>query len=813
MNERGSWNVGARRFARTPVMMIRSSDVGVREQEGTEKNRLLILSHSIAARGVPAIYRDTGPEYVFSKCDTPCVVAFDIDNQLRANVPLPFWATFEEGVIEAISVESNEIYQDLARAMNLWLRYKHHQYAPLYFSSFLLFPETPHFSEPFVFQMAPIISRGEFAFRHVVGGNMDAVVNPPRKLRKGDVVLIPPHDNPFTITDVTEEKITAKNLAGYEKVFEPGKLNQIVLLCHPPDPMFRLKVTKAKNEIPGDVGISANLMRSRVSSARAQGHRSYFEFGVTEFYDFDDDDVNLSVYEKMGIGDGDAADGEGSGDFYELYDNDFGQMIDEEVEDIELRRKLRDVFQGEPVFPSPVFYFEPSVWSFISFFQFDRSYSPAQQPEYAKIFSEEVAIEGTHLGVPQVIANMNGTRKDMPANVIMEEWEGLHALPLSREKNCPFVVFYFDGFSLDVVKDFFASLRSSFANLGCGELVPFPNDNAYMKVTNENFVRFTEQFFARDPTTEFLRAPVLSFVIYPQGFSRATNVHSVCTYISEETVLRASSKYINLIAFIIYSRVRIFDPSPFGVNDEARTPGDPYSLFFGYRYQAPYLLKRLDPNADTIKMHICWDPVNYYTALVDDIGSVSHMFKYRSLEHVSKLISDMKFMKHQHCCSEISLSVLSQSLSKDLMRDIVACFERTGTAFSLFTMFPTACVQASFDSLFDDDVIVFSDVEESSFNGLKDKQPPDATCFVVSPGLTSYMISHYFNNTGEAPRLRLEKFAQQMSHLSWIASKATTGRRVVSFPPHLASLLSKNRLETETLSRFTFLPARVPGEA
>ena len=811
MQERGRWNLGRRRFGSITLVQIvcRRHGVGVEEREGTARNRLLILSHVIAAMGFPAIFKESVGYNVPLQGDSECVLVFDVLHEFARREKLPFWAEMESVSLTPRDVNGNEVLEDFERAMNLCLLYKYFEYEPLYFTSFLLFRETPQFSEPFVFQMVPVVCGGEFAFRQVVGGEMSVIVNAPRGLQKDDVVLIPPVDTPFVVKEVDEEKIVARNIAGYEKVIAKEALGDFVIVCHPPDGMFRLKPTKTKGMITGDVGVRVNMSRARMKGQMAQ--REFFDFGVTEFYDFDDDDVNVSVYEKMGVADEGSPQGDEGRAVYELYDNSFSQMIDEEVEDMEVRKKVKLVFGGEPMFPSPITYFEPSVWSFMSFFQFDRPHCNAQQPLYSRFLVEETEIQGAHLEIPKVIVNMNGKLKEVSANNIVPDWESSHMLPLSREKVCQYVVFYFGSLALDDLTEFFNSLRSAFANFGFGELVPLP-DKPYMQVTQENFKSSTEQFFRSHPMSELLRSPILTFVVFPPGFNQEAKVRSVCNYISEDTVLRASVQDINHMAFIIYSRVRIFDASPYGVIDVSGKPRDSCSLFFGYRYQAPYLLKRNDPSDDVIRLHVCWDPVNSYSSWVDDIGSVSHMFKDRPLETASKLISEIRTLLEVQRI-DVTLSVLSQSLSKDLVRELKACFQESASSFSLFSIFPAACVQVSFDSSFQDDIIVFGESEATCFNGLTDIEVPDATAFIISPGHTSYTISHYCNNSGETPQGRLHRFAQQMSHLSWLASRTSTGERVVSFPPHLASLLSKNRLETDALSRFTFLPPRTPGDA
>jgi hypothetical protein len=150
---------------------------------------------------------------------------------------------------------------------------------------------------------------------------------------------------------------------------------------------------------------------------------------------------------------------------------------------------------------------------------------------------------------------------------------------------------------------------------------------------------------------------------------------------------------------------------------------------------------------------------------------------------------------------------LAESLLEETYEEIIIAFGRYNIGFSLFTVAPAACVQGSFDEVFSNDVIVFAEHEQAFVHEGKVLASPSDCCYIMSPGQPSYAICHYCNSSGENGRLRLERFAQDMSRLSWLSVRSGRGDRVLSLPPHIAALIRKVSLKTALLTRFAFLPA------
>ncbi|OHS95152.1 hypothetical protein TRFO_10631 [Tritrichomonas foetus] len=811
--ELAKWNLDNEGIPSIRIMQIKfsSTDENEKNQDIQENRmRLLVLSHQINFHGSPCFFFNKSPGYVTGNSNRAVVIVFDFFSTFN-NFELPPWAERLDFLINpSIQTLHREFFDHLQRSFVLYYYYKYRKEKPLYFDTFLMFPHTKYFSDPFVFRPIPVFRNGKIHIRIITAGNLEMLIDPPIPLATSSCLLVEPYSHPFFVEKIDEnEKIAFIRNVDHQYIEKHMDSDfHYVLLTNPPVNLSKLSPTSNEKDIYG---------RSKVAlsnySKRQQGRQSslntpspYFNFETTEFYTFDDqsfDSFFANLQEKQtqepenkfkSIFDSETS-------YFEYPETTLLSIINEEISDKKTRKVLTKVFTKFPDFPMNVADLILPNSSFISFFQFDISLCKAEPPIYTRIFSTFSDVNIQHLGLPNVKINANGNVREINPISIFTDWKKNHYSPISGSKSAQFVVFIVDYDDKNVVMDYFESLQCSFTWHELGNLTPYPKCDPFFKTTSSKFFETTNQFFKHQPLSEFRQYPILSFVVCPQNFEHIMTSHSICTYLTISQIKAHKQKDIDHVAFTVYSRMRLFHPFPFGMIDIA--PPEAASLFFGYRYQPPFVLSRI-VSSSPLTLHIAWDPITGFTAWVDDIGSVSHIFKGKPLQELCQLMVDIvSFLKDIEV--DITFTILSESPSEDLVNNIISLFSRSLSSFSLFSIIPAPQIQIISQSEIIDDILIFDDVEVIAPSD-QIVATPKCTCYVVAPDQPAYRISNFYNSKGETPKRFLQDFARNMSHLSWLAEDSQTKKRVLSFPPHIVALLRKIRAKTKFITGFDFLP-------
>jgi hypothetical protein len=251
------------------------------------------------------------------------------------------------------------------------------------------------------------------------------------------------------------------------------------------------------------------------------------------------------------------------------------------------------------------------------------------------------------------------------------------------------------------------------------------------------------------------------------------------------------------LAYVVYSRIRLFAPSPFGMIDVAKF--ETAVLFFGFRYQPPYLLRR---SAKEMTMHIGWDPENDLTAWMDDIGSVLHVLADTTLEVLIRLVIDLvEFLKDV----KLTLTILGEGISEELFVEIQNKLGKNLKRTAVFAVCPAPAVQVVFRDVFDDDALIFAQREQCWQGEFRE---PIISGYVVSQHHPAYLCLLYVCYDSERPQVVLRGYVQNMSYLSWLSVKPGSEKRTIAYPPHIGALLRKNHEDTLVVSRFEFLPSK-----
>jgi hypothetical protein len=438
--------------------------------------------------------------------------------------------------------------------------------------------------------------------------------------------------------------------------------------------------------------------------------------------------------------------------------------------------------------------------SFLSFFRFDFGFSVVHPPfhAHAMIAGQECHFE--RLGIPNIVVNGCGAVTEVAANAVVGEWEARRYQPVSGPKSGHFIVVCTTGVRMDETKTFFGQFRHVYRLLQFGDLSPFPRFDAFYDVPTDGVPAFISEFFSDQCLGEYQQYPILTFVVGPLVFDADFAPHSIVSYVRPESVSTASADEIRTFAFIVYARIRLFTPSPFGMIDSSRNGSA--ALFFGFRYQPPFILRRWSP--EELTLHVAWDLRREASAWIDDSGSTLHFFPGTPIAKLAELMADAaRFLDGVRV--RFTVAVLGPGVSREVLAALRAAFGHLEVV--IFAVNPEPAVQVIFRDAFDDDAVIFGDPEMFRDGEEASVEPADATCYVVARSLSAYSASVYSHADAEGAREVLLEFAKQMSHLSWLSVKPGSELRTISIPPHVVALLRKIGPPCSMLSRYEFLPS------
>jgi hypothetical protein len=300
--------------------------------------------------------------------------------------------------------------------------------------------------------------------------------------------------------------------------------------------------------------------------------------------------------------------------------------------------------------------------------------------------------------------------------------------------------------------------------------------------------------------SEYQQYPILAFIVGPLIFDVEFTPHSIISYVRPESVSTAGVDEIKTFAFIVYSRIRVFTPGPFGMVNASRS--DSAALFFGFRYQPPFVLRRW--SSEEVTLHIAWDCRQEASAWIDDSGSALHFFPRTPLAKLAELMTDaLRFLSSVRV--RFTVAVIGSGISRELLASLRSAFG--GLEVIILAVNPEPAVQVIFRDVFDDDAVIFSDSEQCREGDEKICEPGEATCYVVARSLLAYSASVYMRSSAEEAKEVLLDFAKQMSHLSWLSVKPGSELRTISIPPHVVALLRKLASPCSMLSQYEFLPS------
>ena len=781
------WNLESLDIATVRVFQVVYSSDAVSDTEFASDRRLLVLSHAIAYAGIPALWVRQTPSYLKRRESGASVLVFDLKDEF-GRFKLPVYVTDEATVFEIARPFASEFYDQLQRALCLASYYELRELKPLYFTSFLLIPGSGSKSEPFLYQRVPVRKNKKLCMRTTMKGSLDFVVDMRLPVPAGSFVLVPPYEHPFYVMSCAQDK-HKMSLLSVEKEFISIDYTKtvFVLITRPP------------------VQMASFYEMSEQSKAPAA--RRMCQFETKEWYEFPQEDIDSFIAARFAVDESgpDEEKKETMVSVFEYPEITIEQVLSQMISDEKERQAIFECLGPEGTLPSRRFELHIRAASFLSFFRFDFGFSDVKPPYHAQSLIRGSRCEYERLGIPGILVGCDGAISNASASEVIDNWVEKRYQPISGPKSGHYIVVSTPDIPIEHAKLFFKQLSHIYTLHEFGTLTPFPRFEAYYSIPVADMSSFIMSFYNDQLLSEFQQFHLLTFIVGPPIYDSGFRPHSILSYVRPESIDTAGHEEISAFAFVVYSRIRNFSPAPYGMISLAPASlGDAGSLFFGYRYQPPFVLPR--QNERKMTMHVAWDQAQNMSAWMDDIGSVLQFIPNTPLGKIIQTMGNcVKIMEGTEV--RFTISVLAEGLSPELLSQIETALGPFLPNTTIFSVSPEPTVQVLFKEEFQDDAVIIADAEQYRSSTDGEFARPYATCYVVAHTLPAYSVCVYTKPTVTSPETTLMEYVKQMSHLSWLSVKPGSRSRTISYPPHICALIRKNSASTTILSRYEFLPS------
>ena len=782
------WNLESLDIASVRVVQVHYSSSVAGDPQFASDRRLLVLSHAIAYTGIPAFFLKQSPKYLRYQNTGPVVVVFDLNDKFSGFTLSEIWET-EAEILDMASGFCAEFYDELQRAVCVTSYYEFKQLNPLYFTSFLVVPGSHSKSEPFLYEKVPLRRNKMLCMRTMTKGSLDFVVESRNPVPVGSFVLVPPYEHPFYVLSYSPQAQTL-SLLSVEKermTIELGS-TQFVLITRPPVQMASFYKTE--------------------QDSRETAPRGDCQFKAKELFDFTQEDIESFIAARFANDDEAHEEGKRGAleSFLDYPELSVEQVVSQIVSDPAARGPIIECLGKLGTLPSHRFELHIRAASFLSFFRFEFGFSDVKPPYHAQSLVHGSSCIYERLGIPQVLVGCDGKITEVSASSVVDEWVEKFYQPISGPKSGHYIVVCSPEVPIEHAKLFFRQLSDIYRLHEFGKLTPFPRFDAHYSIPVDEMGSFIMRLFYEDQSlSEFQQFPLLTFIVGPPIYDPSFRPCSILSYVRPESIGTASRKEIAAFAFVVYSRIRNFSPTPFGMISLAPVSlGEAATFFFGYRYQPPFLLPRSDNR--NVTMHVAWDHVQNMSTWMDDIGSVLQFLPESPLDRLVQTMRSCIDML-PGVTVRFTVSVLAEGISRRLLHHIESALGPLLSSTTIFAVSPEPTVQVLFKEEFQDDAVIFSAAQQFRASSDDEFEPPLATCYVVAHTLPAYGVSLYTKPATGTPEDTVRAYAKHMSHMSWLSVKPGSENRTISYPPHVCALIRKNTPSTTILSRYEFLPS------
>jgi hypothetical protein len=752
------WNLLPDAFTSIHVFEIRPVDPLEAHPHAVLGLRLAILSRSLSACNIPAVYLTARPSYSESPIECNLVLAFDLWNNLD-EAQLPPWSQCNGWFWNPSTLYSGGISDHFSRALTLYYYYHFLSSNLVYFSSFLLFPGFALRPDPFIFQPVAVRIRGAVRIRIIQQSGLQAVICPRSPPPIGSFLLIPPHEQAFSITEIDTSTISVKSLTQdiltipittkYVWLTGRSSLLQSVFAVAPaaPEPV----AIEPPRPAPSLCGFSG---------------LDFFSFTEREIEEWLNVQTAPEPERPPELPEGEA--------FLECSELEAAQILVEEIRDPALRRRISDAaFFSLQVFPlncivHPASFFQRCIGVG------DRSVAP---------LCAVSAVDSAPLGVPRLVVSVQEKADTVAADQAVAKCLAGAAQSISGRKDVWYVGFFADGLGCaeGLLANYTAQFAHFYAHFGFGAAKRFPmrDGRGFVGFPAGQLEAGIADFFAKLRATQFRCLRLVAFVVGERSLELQNGVPAVFSFLRLATLRAAADAEIQSRAFLVYSAVR----QP---NVALR---EPLPGMLRLRCQPPFLLSR----ENRIAMHIAWDFGTDKSVWIDDAGSIFHVEPNFKLERAKKVFDEIR----AEWKASVTFCVLADGLDA---RQVAECRQNLPAGVPLFAVFPAPAVQGTFERQGIEDYVVFAEPELVGDGG--EWEDPIALCYVLSREHPTYKAAIYAGGG----RDDLNRFVTAMSQLSWLSVRPGCELRTAGLPPHINALIGQIGAPTSTVTRFDFLP-------
>ncbi|KAK8888056.1 hypothetical protein M9Y10_039116 [Tritrichomonas musculus] len=764
------WNLDPRKISEIPIYQIHFKNLSLENHANTISLRLLVLAHKLALSDIPAFYLDTPLSFQpLNSSNTnlnQSVIIFDIDGKFEQNEiqNLPFWTHLSQWKWIPHKLFTDQIADTFSRALTLRLYYKHIDLHPLYFTSYILIPGGISFFEPFLVQPVPVLRQGSIQIRTVLQSGLDCIPNPRNPPPAGSFILFPPNEHPLLInsleppnllTAMTIDKKTITIDTSFEKFVYLTNPSLIIPKFFEDDNDSSLSSSVNTNNINlNNYNINSNI-NPNIKIDNEKEDVPLCQFSNVQLFNYTEKDIEnyfISKFSNENSFEFGHAEKEKTTDNINQNDNDLRirsnkndetnsnisfledtlpnakQIITEMIPSTNMmeRQIILSCIGVKGTFPSKRSYLTCIKANFLSYYRFDFGFSTVNPPSFMKRFGQTSRVSCKKLGIPYILLNKNGDKYEEQADRALSLWESERFMPISGPKDAHYVVFAMNTVNMDSVKDFMSQLTNVYANCGFGALTPYPRKDFIMSVPLNDIRQTLMDYF--DPLTEFQQYPVITFIVAPPIFSASFKPHSIVNYIRPNALDTATLEEVKTLAFVVYSRIRVFTPQPTGMI-EPLAQQEVGVVLFGFRYQPPFLLSRtaksstnndgeLNLGFDSVvsqtsiddqpmELHVAWDPTTSLSVWIDGIGSILHFLPAEHVMSISNFIEKAKQVLKVK--TKFTVTILGEGISTTLYAE---CDNGLPPDVEIYSVSPSPSVSAHFDEDFADDVVIFEQPEQ-----------------------------------------------------------------------------------------------------
>ena len=664
--------------------------------------------------------------------------------------------------------------------------YKHYDLSPIYYSSFLLFSSTESWCDPFLLQFIPVRIGGRLRFRTLVISDIQIQIDCKTPIKDQTIILISPYEHPFFVISSDDAQITVQYVDKTIQTFTKSEI-RFSRILKPSPSLFGAfyDIRTIKSHISPSSETFSQICQNSIKSFMLSEEEinKFFEEKIESNYKNDMEQFQIE-----------------SSEFKDLPPS-IDVILTEQIQESKLRKRISKTLKPLCLFPSKKQDVRLNITPYNTFLEKNYGTSKMSIPNMPKSFYSKTSIQFIKIEIPNVIVAQKGQLFEISAKNVIKNWIPDMYRPISGPKNAHYVVFADSFLKENHTKQFLSHLVHAYSLLGFGQLNVFSKEAPFHFSNPEDVKSRVSLFISENKLLEFAIFPTIIFIIVDKEYRKFIRPNMYTIFIDPNDVNGSNFDYFKELSFHVYSQIRIHSDIPsVEIIDIIKTFNTqkfiPTDIFFGFRYQPPFLLQRVQEN--TLIIHVFWDPVSTESVWTDDTGSTLHVVKMKNLlaiatvhDDLKKVFTDIKLI--------LSIGILVESISPRMIEQI-----KHIANINIYTITTAPYVQINYSSKTEEDSIIFTNYEQIS-SIPEGNTKPLLNCFVVSRRFPAYQLSLY--HTSNANQMdTLKSIATNLSNLSWLSVKPGSEKRTTGYPPGLNLLFQKMPANTSIVNMFEFLP-------